>query len=89
MFLGSIFFQRVALSKIKFQWIYELNNYLFQGILISKNLVVHTPVWIKNGITQCMGLVNKSLLADLMMMILNRKKTDGGCSNLICVQTSI
>ena len=36
-----------------------------------------------------MGLVNKALLADLMMMmILNWNKTDGGCSTLICVQMS-
>ena len=36
-----------------------------------------------------MGLVNKSLLADLMLMILNWNKIDGGCSTLIFVQTSI
>ena len=68
LFSGIIFSK--GLSKIKFQGIFESNNRLFQGILVFKNLVVHTSVWIKNEITQCMGLVNKSLLADLVMMIL-------------------
>ena len=38
-----------------------------------------------------MELVNydTSLLADFMMMILNWNKTNGGCSTLIYVQTSI
>ena len=60
------------------------------GYIDFKNLVVHTPAWIKNGITQCMGLVKKSWLADLMMMmmILNWNETDGGCSTLICEQVS-
>ena len=68
LFWGIIFSK--GLSKIKFQGIFVSNNRLFQGILVFKNLVVHTSVWIKNEITQCMGLVNKSLLADLVMMIL-------------------
>ena len=68
------FLQGTELSKIKSQGIYESDNHLFQGIIVFKNLVVHTPVWIKNGITQCMGLVTKSLLAHLMMMILNWNK---------------
>ena len=52
-------------------------------------LSIPVIVGIKKVITQCIGVVNKSLLADLMMMILNWNKTDGGCSTLICVQTSI
>ena len=48
-----------------------------------------TFIYSNNVITQCMGVVSKSLLADLMMMILNWNKTGGGCSTLICVQTSI
>ena len=28
------------------------NNHSFQGILIFKNLVIHTPVWVKNGTAQ-------------------------------------
>ena len=41
--------------------------YWFLKIWLSTPVIV----WIENVITQCMGLVNKSLLADLMMMILN------------------
>ena len=41
-------------------------------------LSIPLSVWIKNGITQCMELLNKFLLADLMMMVFNRNKTDGG-----------
>ena len=59
--------------------------YWFLKIWLSTPVIV----WIENVITQCMGLVNKSLLADLMMMILNWNKTGGGCSTLTCVQTSI
>ena len=44
LFSGIIFFQGIELSKIKFQGIYESNNHLFQGILVLKNLVVHTSV---------------------------------------------
>ena len=51
-FQVSFFFQGIELSKIKFQGIYESNNHSFQGVLVFKNLVVHTPVWIKNGIPQ-------------------------------------
>ena len=58
--------------------------YWFLKICLSIHLCMD-----KNGITQCMGPVNKSLLADLMMMILNWNKTDGGCNISICVQTSI
>ena len=43
-FLGIIFFRGIELSKIKFQGIYESNNHSFQGVLVFKNLVVHTPV---------------------------------------------
>ena len=60
--------------------------YWFLKIWLSTPVII----WIKNRITECMGLVNKSLLADLMMMmILNWNKTDGDCSTLICVQTSV
>ena len=52
-FSGITFFQGIELSKIKFQGIYEPNNHSFQGVLVVKNLVVHTPVWIKNGIAHC------------------------------------
>ena len=58
--------------------------YWFLNICLSIHLCMD-----KNGITQCMGPVNKSLLADLMMMILNWNKTDGGCNISICVQISI
>ena len=44
------FFREIELSKIQFQEIYELDNNSFQGTLIFKNLVVHAPVWVKNGI---------------------------------------
>ena len=47
---STIFFHGILLSKIEFQEIYESNNYSFQGVLVFKNLVVHAPVWIKNGI---------------------------------------
>ena len=45
-FSGVIFFQRIELSKIQFQEVYESNNYSFQGI-------IHTSVWIKNRIAHC------------------------------------
>ena len=75
---------------------------LFSGIIFSLGVEIiysraywlfkiwlYTPVWIKNGTTQCMGLVSNSLLADLMTMIWNWKKTDGDFSALSCVQASI
>ena len=84
------FSQGIELSKIKLQEIYESNNNLFHGILVFKNWLFIPMYGFKNGITQCVGLVNnKSLLADLMMIILNWNKTDDGFSTLICVQTSI
>lgn len=51
---GSIFFfgGGVKLSKIQFQGIYESNSHSFQSVLVFKNLVVHTLVWIKNGTAQ-------------------------------------
>ena len=52
-FSGVIFFQGIELSKIQFHEVYESNNYSFQGILVSKTLVIHTSVWIKNGIAHC------------------------------------
>ena len=45
LFQVSFFFQGIELSKIKFQGIYESNNHSFQGVLVLKNLVVHTPVY--------------------------------------------
>ena len=89
LFSSIIFLQGIELPKIKFHRIFESNNHLFQGILVFGNLVVQSSVWIKNVITQCMGLMNKYLLADLMMMILSWNKTNDDCSTLICVQTSI
>ena len=44
------FLRGTELSKIKFQGIYKSNNHSFQGVLVFKNLVFHTPVWIKNRI---------------------------------------
>ena len=41
----------VKLSKIQFQGIYESNSHSFQSVLVFKNLVVHTLVLTKNGIT--------------------------------------
>ena len=35
---------------IQFQEIYESDNHSFQDVLDFKNLLIHTPVWIKNGI---------------------------------------
>ena len=35
-----------------FQGICKSNNHFFQGLLVFKNLLAHTPVWIKNGIAQ-------------------------------------
>ena len=33
----------------------ESNNHFFQGVFVFKNLVVHTPVWLKNRMAQsCM-----------------------------------
>ena len=90
-FSGIIFFQRSELSKIKYQDIYEPNNHSFQGILLFKIFLVHTPapVRINNGMTQWDWWISPCLLVDLMMMILNWNKTDDGCSTLICVQKSI
>ena len=90
LFSGIIFFQQIELFKINSrefmsQTIIYSRAYWFLKIWLSTPIIV----WIKNVINQCMGLVNKSLLADLMTMILNWNKTDGGCSTLICVQTSI
>ena len=50
---GSVFFfgGGVKLSKIQFQGIYESNSHSFQSVLVFKNLVVHTLVLTKNGIT--------------------------------------
>ena len=58
-FLGIIFFSGIELFKIKFQGIYESNNHSFQGVLVFQNLVVHTPVWIKNGTAHCCMNVTK------------------------------
>ena len=33
----------------QFHGIYESNNHSFQGVMVYKKLVTHTPVWIKNG----------------------------------------
>ena len=49
---GIIFFRGTELPKIKFQGIYKSNSHSFKGVLVFKNLVFHTPVWIKNGIAQ-------------------------------------
>ena len=58
-FSGIIFFWGIELFKIKFQGIYESNNHCFQGVLVFQNLVIHTPVWIKNGIAQCHSFFDK------------------------------
>ena len=51
-------------SKIQFQRIYESNNQFFQGVLVFKNLVVlvHTPVWIKNGVACCVLLLSIAII---------------------------
>ena len=51
-FSDIISFWGIKLTKIQFQGIYESDNHSFQDILVFKKLVVHTPVWIKNGIAQ-------------------------------------
>ena len=44
------FFRGIESSKIRLQEVHESNNHSLQGILIFKNLFIHTPVWIKNGV---------------------------------------
>ena len=44
------FFLGIESTRIQFQGIYESNSHFFQGVFIFKNLVVHAPKWIKNGI---------------------------------------
>ena len=39
----------------QFHGIYESNNHSFQGVMVDKKLVTHTPVWIKNGTAQHFG----------------------------------
>ena len=55
LFSGIIFFQEIEIIYSRAYW--------FLKIWLSM------PEWIKNGTSQCMGLVNKSLLADLMMIL--------------------
>ena len=51
-FIRCHFFRGIESSKIQFQGIYMSNSHSFQDVLVFKNLVVHTPVWRKNGIAQ-------------------------------------
>ena len=51
------FFPRIKSIKIQFQGIYKSNNHSFQDVLVFKNLVVHTPVWMKNEIAHFVGNV--------------------------------
>ena len=83
-FCVSFFPKGLNYLRLNSRGIHESNNNLFEHIFWFLKIwlsITLYGVWIKNdGITHCMGLVNKSLLADLMMMILNLNKTDGGCS---------
>ena len=49
-FSDITFFWGIRSTKIQFQGIYESYNHSLQDALVFKNLVIHTPVPIKNGI---------------------------------------
>ena len=90
LFSGIIFFKGLNCLRLNFKEIMS-QTFIYSRAYWFLKIWLSTPVivWIKYVITQCMGLVNNSLLADFMMMIFNLNKTDDSCNNLIYVQTSI
>ena len=52
--ISFVFLRDIKSKKIQFPMprIYESDNHSFQDVLVFKNLIIYTPVWIKNGIAQ-------------------------------------
>ena len=52
--ISFVFLRDIKSKKIQFPMprIYESDNHFFQDVLVFKNLIIYTPVWIKNGIAQ-------------------------------------
>ena len=60
MFFKYRYFGEMESTKVQLQGIYESNGHSFQDVLVFKNLVIHTHVWIKNEIAQYTNYLNLS-----------------------------